>query len=118
MRLPAASVDAIVAGHSHKYMAHTFAGIPIIQSGSYGAAFGRVDITVEEDGSVSRRLFAPEPICGPESPKSPDCRDKYEGLPVQAEPSLMTLVAAAQERARTQKEKRVGATLKEPFVPV
>ncbi|MEO5727254.1 MAG: metallophosphoesterase, partial [Byssovorax sp.] len=40
-KLPPGAVQAIVAGHTHKAIAQEVAGIPIIQSSAYGAAFGR-----------------------------------------------------------------------------
>jgi 5'-nucleotidase len=38
-------VDAVVGGHTHAGMAHFVGEVPVIQSFSYGYAFGRADLT-------------------------------------------------------------------------
>ena len=68
-RLPAGLVDGIVAGHSHRALAHEVAGIPIVQAWSWGRAFARLDLTVERGaGVVSTRLFPPRLICAAVAP--------------------------------------------------
>ena len=68
-RLPPGLVDGIVAGHSHRALAHEVAGIPIVQAWSWGRAFARLDLTVERGaGVVSARLFPPRLICAAVAP--------------------------------------------------
>jgi len=52
--LPKATVDVIVAGHTHAGIAHKLAGIAVIESFASGHAFGRVDVHLDENGKVSR----------------------------------------------------------------
>ena len=63
---PQASWMRIVAGHSHAAVAHVVAGIPIVQAYSRGAAFARLDLTVErgEGGRVGAPLRAPGAVYG------------------------------------------------------
>ena len=59
-RLPDGLVDGIVAGHSHRALAHEVAGIPIVQAWSWGRSFARLDLTVERGGrGVGSPLPAP-----------------------------------------------------------
>ena len=68
-RLPSGLVDGIVAGHSHRALAHEVAGIPIVQAWSWGRAFARLDLTVERGaGVVSARLFPPRAVCAAVAP--------------------------------------------------
>ncbi|MES1157826.1 MAG: metallophosphatase, partial [Haliangium ochraceum] len=45
--LPAGTVDLIVAGHTHKGIAHRVNGIPIVEAFANGRAFDRVDLTID-----------------------------------------------------------------------
>ena len=58
--LPAGTIDAFVAGHTHQYMAHYVAGIPVIESGAYGAAIGRIELLLDpETHKVTKSTIAP-----------------------------------------------------------
>lgn len=46
-------VDAVVGGHTHAGMAHFVGEVPVIQSFSYGVAFGRVDLTFRRPNAQS-----------------------------------------------------------------
>jgi len=75
-RLPPGLVTAIVAGHTHDAVAHTVAGIPIVQAYSWGRAFGRVDLRVARtDGAVrGLTVFPPQEICLQVDPATGGCR--------------------------------------------
>ena len=53
--LPAGAVDLIVAGHTHKGVAHRVNGIPIVEAFSNGRAFDRVDLTIDRASGRRRR---------------------------------------------------------------
>ncbi|HVO32100.1 MAG TPA: 5'-nucleotidase C-terminal domain-containing protein, partial [bacterium] len=40
-------IDAFVGGHTHQYMANVIDGVPVIESGAFGVAFGRIDLDVD-----------------------------------------------------------------------
>ncbi len=63
--LPPRTVDAFVAGHTHQTIAHYISGVPVIESGAYGLALGRIELDVDPaTGTVLRSsVFPPQPIC-------------------------------------------------------
>lgn len=63
--LPAGTIDAFVAGHTHQYMSHFVGGVPVIESGAYGAAIGRIDIEydVEAKRVIRTTIAPPQPVC-------------------------------------------------------
>jgi 5'-nucleotidase len=107
-KLPPGSVQAIVAGHTHKAIAQEVAGIPIIQSSAYGAAFGRVDFVVEPStGKVlSTRIHPPEPV---------SVGGSFEGAKPVPAPAVEQAIAPAVERARARRAESLGTTLTGPF---
>ena len=116
--LPAGTLDAIVAGHTHAGMAHEVAGIPIVQSFSKGIAFGRIDLVIEgADRRVrSRTIHPPRYVCG-ERREPPDLVDgeacpagEYAGKPVVPDGELAALVARYQAQARVVRDRKLGVT--------
>jgi 5'-nucleotidase len=106
--LPAGTVQVIVAGHTHRAVAHEVAGVPIIQSNAYGTHFGRVDLTVERrSGKVlTSRIHSPEPVKQGAS---------FGGAQVAPEPSVQAAVAPAIERASARRAASLGVTLPAPI---
>ena len=115
-QLPNGLVDAIVAGHSHAAVAHVVADIPIVQAYSRGAAFARLDLTVERGaGVVSARVFAPQGLCAAVGPDG-DCAahgapPHYEGAPVVPDASVTAAMRPELERVRRWRETPVGIVL-------
>jgi 5'-nucleotidase len=100
-------VDVIVAGHSHRGIAHRVNGIAIIESFAYGRAFGRVDLTVNRtSGEVSSvHIFPPQNLCD----DGATCT--YEGAPVAADAKLAALLKPAFEQARAVRYEHLGVTV-------
>ena len=114
--LPAGLVDAIVAGHSHAAVAHVVAGIPIVQAYSRGAAFARLDLTVERgEGVVSARLFAPQALCATVGPDGAcaggGAPPRYEGAPVEPDRSVTAAMRPELERVYRWREASLGIVL-------
>lgn len=103
-KLPTGTVDVVVAGHTHRGMAHVVSGVPVIQSYSAGRFFGRVDLVVDlaEGRVVDRRLRAPQALTLPAA---------YEGAEVLADTALDLVLAPAEERARALRDQELGVTL-------
>jgi 2',3'-cyclic-nucleotide 2'-phosphodiesterase (5'-nucleotidase family) len=115
--LPAGTLDAIVAGHTHAGVAHFIHGIPVLESYANGRAFGRVDLVVERaTGRVHEaRIQPPHALCGL-SPEAPACADeRYEGAPVVPDAALEARLAPAFRAAAAQREQALGVTLAAPF---
>ncbi|MBK8253774.1 MAG: bifunctional metallophosphatase/5'-nucleotidase [Polyangiaceae bacterium] len=107
--LPKGTVQVIVAGHTHKSVAHEVAGIPVIQSDAYGAAFGRVDLTVNAaTGEVTKAaIFQPEPV---------KKGAKYQGVELWPPAVVEEVVAPAIERAESKRNEPLQVSLTEPFL--
>ena len=108
-QLPLGLVDAIVAGHTHRALAHEVAGIPIVQAYSLGRAFARLDLTVERGtGVVSARVFPPQEIGGA-TPAT------YEAAPVQPDASIGAAMQPELERVNRWRSEPLGITLETPL---
>jgi 2',3'-cyclic-nucleotide 2'-phosphodiesterase (5'-nucleotidase family) len=116
--LPEGSVDAIVAGHTHRGVAHVVNGIPVIESFANGQAFGRVDLTVERGRVTGREVFPPHGVCGEitREPVDPDrCAPApYEGAAVVADEAVARIVAGPLAAARSVEERPVGVVVERP----
>jgi len=115
--LPAGLVDVIVAGHTHKGVAHRVNGVVVLESYAYGRAFGRVDLVVDRStGRVaSSHVFAPQELCQDgRTPVSECTPGEYEGAPVVVDAALLAAMAPDMEHAREARERSLGATLSAP----
>lgn len=107
------TVDAIVAGHTHQAMAHVVHGTPIVESYSYGRAFGRVDFTIDRASHrvLERHVHPPTEICHGEACGSAS----YEGQAIVATEDVQRIVDAAVGRASDLRRTPVGVTLTAPI---
>jgi 2',3'-cyclic-nucleotide 2'-phosphodiesterase (5'-nucleotidase family) len=117
--LPPGLVDVIVAGHTHRAVAHRVNGVAIIESYARGRAFGRVDLIVNRGrGGVVARIFPPQAICRPGSdqPAPRPCRPAvYEGAPVEPVPEMVALVETALRRVRSRSDESLGVATTRPI---
>jgi 5'-nucleotidase len=107
--LPAGAVDVIVAGHTHQGMAHLVNDVAIVESFSYGRAFGRVDVTIDlaSHRVLAREIQPPTELCRGEA-----CADvRYEGRAITPDPRVARAVEAATVRAAALRAEAVGVTL-------
>lgn len=114
--LPAGAVDVIVAGHTHQYVSHVVNGIAIIESGSYGRSFGRVDIGFDRANGriVSTQILPSRDLCDerPSEENPAACRRApYEGHAVEADAHVASVLAPAVEAARGRREELLGVIL-------
>lgn len=117
--LPGGAVDAIVAGHTHKQVAHVVHGVPIVESWSYGVAFGRIDLRVDVGAGrvLSARVFPPQRLCAEGSVDDDTCAlPSYEDRPVARDPQIESIIAPAVESARAARERPLGVTAAGPIV--
>lgn len=115
--LPAHSVDAVVAGHTHFGVAHDIHGVPVVQSFSYGAAFGRIDLELDEHGKVrSHQVHPPRYLC-PEtkSPADETCAPgEYAGKPVVRDARVLQIAEAYAKQTKARRELVLGVTFTAP----
>ncbi len=116
--LPRGTLDAVVAGHTHQAMAHRVNGVPIVESWSYGQAFGRIDLVVDRAAGrvVEARLHPPQRLCTTESARAEDGVERcvpgiYEGAAVQVDARVAQAVAPSIEGARAQRGRSLGVVL-------
>lgn len=112
--LPAGLVDVIVAGHTHQGVAHVVNGIAIIESFSYGTAFGRVDLTIDREANrvVDTRVFRPQDVCRDREAEASTCVTfEYEGAAVTPVRAVAEAIASDLERAHTIRAEPLGVTL-------
>ena len=121
-RLPAGLVDAIVAGHTHRAVAHEVAGIPIVQAYSRGSAFARVDLTVEHGaGVVAVRLFSPQAVCAAVAEDGWSCATdggtpaSYEEAPVRPDASIVAAMQPELDRVNRWRAEPLGIVLETPL---
>jgi 5'-nucleotidase len=112
--LPRGAVDVIVAGHTHAAMAHRIDDIAVIESFSNGRAFGRVDLRINEKGTVTAvSIVPPQDLCPLDKDGNPvpvaQCTDRtYEGQPVVPDPDVQRLVDGALAKARERANEKLG----------
>lgn len=113
--LPAGTVDAIFAGHSHAGVAHVVNGIPVVEAYARGRAFSRVDFYL--DGATHRVLeshvFPPHDLC-PKLADTGTCTlTDYEGLATREDPALAAAIAPALAQAEARKATPLGCLVQE-----
>jgi 5'-nucleotidase len=103
-------VDVIVAGHTHAYVAHRVSGITIIESGSNGRAFGRVDLTLP-GGDIHKlvtKIFQPQGLCTDALDREVCTHGPYEGAPIERDPSVLAAIRDDIARAKRTAEALIG----------
>ena len=121
-RLPPGLVDTIVAGHTHRAVAHEVAGIPIVQAHSHGRAFARVDLIVERgNGVVAARPFPPQAICAAVAADGWSCATdggtpaSYEGVPVRPDASIVAAMQPVLDQVNRWRAEPLGVDLDTPL---
>jgi 2',3'-cyclic-nucleotide 2'-phosphodiesterase (5'-nucleotidase family) len=108
-----ATLDVIVAGHTHEGVAHRVSGIPIVEAFANGHAFSRVDLTIDRatGRAVDAHIFPPQRICAPERCAG----ETYEGAPVVPDGAVAAAIAPALEAARAERDRRLGVEVTAPI---
>lgn len=92
-------VEVIVAGHTHRGVAHRVNGIAILESFALGRAFGRADLVLEDGRLVETRIHPPRFFC-PAEEEAMECPPgEYEGAPVEADQVVAEIANAASAAA-------------------
>jgi len=97
-RIPEGAVDAIVAGHTHRAIAHRVNGIPVMEQYSYGFAFGRTDLVIDRATRrvVEARMQPPHEVCQDRDVGLEECRpEAYEGAPVTPDAEVLAVAREA-----------------------
>lgn len=106
-------VDVMVAGHTHAFVAHRVSGITIIESGSNGRAFGRVDLILPfgDASKLETKIFPPQALCT-DVLDGPVCtQDVYEGAKVERDPAVLAAISGDIARAKRAAEEPLGVEI-------
>lgn len=128
LELPPGLVDHIIGGHTHRGIAHEVNGIAITESFSRSRAFNRVDFVFDraDRSLISRRIFAPQRICGYVDNSTGDCvaaKDvsgaaqvaSYSGRVVLPHAKISEIAEYATQRALALKSEKIGVYLETPI---
>ena len=110
--LPPGTVDVIVAGHTHAGIAHRYGGVAIVESFSYGRAFGRVDLRIDREAGrvVEAKVWPPQNLCA--QGRGDSCvPSEYEGGPVVPDETVARAIAPALERAAELRREPLSVVL-------
>lgn len=127
---PEKLVDVVITGHTHFTYNERVNGVPVIQSGSGGIAFGRVDVVwdtaqrklVDEKtrAAAGVRMSATECDQAAKAFSTTFCEAKadgtgvsYEGVPAVELPSVLDLVKTAREKIAGIAGRKLGSSEKE-----
>ncbi|MEM9862607.1 MAG: bifunctional UDP-sugar hydrolase/5'-nucleotidase [Myxococcota bacterium] len=105
--LPEGLVHVIVAGHTHKGLAHEVNGIAVVSAWSLGRAFSRVDLRRSATG-FRAEIHRPVILC-----TSPPCA--YAGATIRESESLRELVSPSLAAADELLAEPLGPTISAPF---
>lgn len=125
--LPPGTLDAVVAGHSHALLGHFINGTPVIESYSFGRAFGLVELFIDP---ATKKVLAEQTaitpaieVCETWDEATRNCNVKqlkaraaevkpvpatFRGQPVVPDASLLALLAPAQAAVEELQHKPLG----------
>jgi 5'-nucleotidase len=114
--LPAGTVDVIVAGHSHRGVAHRVHGVAVIESYAGATAFGRVDLVFDRGARrlLSTHIHPPRELCA--AGRDPCEPGAYEGERVQPDARIAEVVAAPIAAAQGKRAEAIGVVVAEAVV--
>ncbi len=114
--LPSGLVDVIVAGHTHRAVAHWVNGIAVVQGYANGTHFSRVDLTVRAGQVVQTTIFPPMPTCANDPQTAPkECVvPSYAGQAVERSAAVAAVIAPALAAAAEQRAQSLGVRVAAP----
>lgn len=123
-----ASLDAVIAGHTHGHVAHFLYGMPVIESGAHGLEFGRV--TLYLDPKTHRvikertQIAQPQALCREVVHATQQCSSQgvtasvepivetahYRGAPVVPDPLITHLLSNYRQTVQLEQARVIGYT--------
>jgi 2',3'-cyclic-nucleotide 2'-phosphodiesterase (5'-nucleotidase family) len=120
--LPEGTIQGAVGGHTHASAAALYLGVPMIESLSYGKAFGRFDLVLQFTGGKwqvqSAMIYALRHLCAEPKESPATCTaERYEGRVIERtkDAKLLQIIADAEAKAKMQKQAPLGVTLAAEF---
>lgn len=129
--LPEGLFDAVIGGHTHARVGHFVNGMPVIQSGAHGRAFGIVELSVDPDTrrpiAGATRIRSSIPVCEEIIQETGDCNAKrfkegmtivpatFEGKPVIPNSAVDALLSPFALKVAEKQAESLGAQVKRPL---
>ncbi len=104
--LPAGTLDAVVAGHTHSGVAQEVNGVPIIESFAQGQAFGRIDLQWDGKHVTGHTLHAPTHIAAD---------GHYEDKAIVPSKAIAATIAPALATAEVARKAPLGVNVEGAF---
>lgn len=130
--LPSGLFDAVIGGHSHGRVGHFINGMPVIQSGAQGYAFGIVELSIDPVTKRSIRdrtnIRANIPVCEQVIAQTGDCNVRsfkpgmwlapasFEGKPVVPSKLVDEMIAPFARKVAELQAQPLGVELQEALV--
>ena len=130
-KLPAGTIDAYFAGHSHQQMRQIVNGTPALQALAYSVEFSTLDLWVDRDHhrvNTSRTNMRPiTAICGRVYSGTERCDSRnapkgatlvprtFLGRTIEPDPKIAAVVAPFLERVAAKRNQSVGVRTAAPF---
>jgi 2',3'-cyclic-nucleotide 2'-phosphodiesterase (5'-nucleotidase family) len=113
--LPAGTVDAIFAGHTHAGVAQLVNGIPIVEAYARGRAFSRIDLSLNRATHrvLESKIFPPHELCPKLTEGGPCTLTDYEGEPTIEDAEIAEAIQPALAHAESFREAPLGCTVSE-----
>jgi 2',3'-cyclic-nucleotide 2'-phosphodiesterase (5'-nucleotidase family) len=113
--LPAGTVDAIFAGHTHAGVAQLVNGVPIVEAYARGRAFSRIDLHLNRvtHRVLESKIFPPHELCPRLTEGGPCTLSDYEGEPTFEDAEVAQSIAPALDHAASFREAPLGCTVSE-----
>jgi 5'-nucleotidase len=132
--LPADTIDAYFAGHTHQQMRHFINGVPAAQSLAYSNEFSMIDLWIDTEANrvIDERSFIRPPTmicavvysgterCDPRrAPEGSKLEQRvFEGRPIVRDTALHDVVEPYLAQVSAKKNERLGITASAPFTRV
>ncbi len=115
--IPDGTIDAVVAGHTHKGLAVMVGSTAVIESFSYGVAFGRVDLVFDSATLrlTTKRLHAPHQLCERGTIAAECVPGSYEGAAVVPDLAVQAIVDQSIAAAQSERERPLGVSCDREF---
>jgi 5'-nucleotidase len=130
--VPAGTLDAVVAGHTHAPIAQFVNGTPVIESWAQGRYFGVVDFyldpTTHQVLTGQTAMQPPVPLCETYDAQAKSCDPRqlkgktlsvvpalFHGQPIVPDAELGALLEPAQQRVAELQARPLGVEVKEPL---
>lgn len=126
-RLPPGTVDVVIGGHTHQFVAHWVKGVAVTEAGARVRNLGYIEACVKPGGGIDEaasRIHAPVPLCldtwsdGTCQPKPVAGELKpatFLGRTIAPSAALAKVVAPYQSEVKAAAERHIGARLDAPL---